>query len=129
METSIVSSALLEAGLAALQQAQHDQAIGFLEAFCKDCAVNDQLTARDYLRAQMHLVEIYEQTGQGERAALLCYQLANCNNAQVQIWARQRLQSCSLANLDVSFIAPHLGSTIWGKFKQYFQTRVGQKLI
>lgn len=93
METPIVSSASLESGLAALEQGQYQAAIGSLEAFCHDYAVSDQTASRDYLRAQMHLIKIYEQIGQTKRAEILCHQLAVCANAQVQIWAQQRLKA------------------------------------
>lgn len=89
VESSIVSSASIEAGLAALRQGQLPEAIGILEAFCHDCAIHGQTSSRDYLRAQMHLVKIYEQQGHAERVAVLCQQLANCSNAQVKIWVRQ----------------------------------------
>lgn len=99
METSTVSSALLEAGLSALSQGQYPEAIGILEAFCHDCALNAHPTSRDYLRAQMHLVEIYGQHGQAERALSLCQQLTTCANAQVQIWAEQRLKTMTLTTI------------------------------
>jgi hypothetical protein len=91
VESSIVSSASLEAGLVALQQGQLPEAVGILEAFCHDCAIHGQTSSRDYLRAQMHLVKIYEQQGHAERVAALCQQLANCSNAQVKIWVQQYL--------------------------------------
>lgn len=93
METSIVSSASLAAGLAAVQQAQYQEAIGILEAFCHDCAVQAQVASREYLQARMHLVNTYEHYGQIDRAKALCSQLLTCSNAQVQIWAKQRLQT------------------------------------
>ena len=90
METSILSSTSLEAGLTAIQQGQHQDAIAILEAFCHDCAVNG-CCDRDYLQAQMHLVKIYQQTAQIDRAVRLARQLHRCRNAQVQIWAQQTL--------------------------------------
>lgn len=92
-ETQFESSNLLASGLLALQQQQYQEAIGILEAFCHDCAAQAQLNSRDYLRAQMHLVTTYDQQGQPERALALCRNLAQSNNAQVKIWAEQKLKS------------------------------------
>lgn len=109
VESSIVSSASLEAGLVALKQGQLPEAIGILEAFCHDCAIRGQTSSRDYLRAQMHLVKIYEQQGHAERVAVLCQQLANCSNAQVQIWVQQyastSLQPVSMSQSSASAIS------------------------
>lgn len=122
METSTVSPVSLEAGLLALSQGQHSQAVGILEAFCHDCAVNDQLTSRDYLRAQMHLIEIYEQNGQSERALSLCHHLINCSNAQVQIWAMQRLKSITQATTAAAKPpAPFAGFSVLSKLAQRFR--------
>jgi hypothetical protein len=101
---------------------QHSQAVGILEAFCHDCAVNDQLTSRDYLRAQMHLIEIYEQNGQSERALSLCHHLTNCSNAQVQIWAMQRLKSITQATTAAAKTpAPFAGFAVLSKLAQRFR--------
>ncbi len=93
VESSILSSVSLEAGLAAIQQERHQDAISILEAFCHDCAANALWTDRNYLQAQMHLVQTYAKSAQTERAAILCERLATCNNAQVQIWAQQTLKT------------------------------------
>ncbi len=88
---------LLTSGLLALQQQQYQEAIGILEAFCHDCAAKAQLNSRDYLRAQMHLVTTYDQQGQPERALSLCHNLAQSSNAQVKIWAEQKLKTIDSA--------------------------------
>lgn len=93
MESSILPSVSLEAGLAAIQQERHQDAIGILEAFCHDCAAQAQWANRNYLQAQMHLVKTYAKNAQTERAIILCRRLAECNNAQVQIWAQQTLKT------------------------------------
>ncbi len=88
MQTSTLLS--LETSLVALEQQQYSKAIGLLEAFCHDCVVEAQID-RDYFRAQMHLIAVYEQQDQLDRAIALCQKLLDCPNAQVQIWARQKL--------------------------------------
>jgi hypothetical protein len=96
VESSILSSVSLEAGLAAIQQERHQDAIGILEAFCHDCAAQAQWANRSYLQAQMHLVKTYAKNGQTERAMILSQRLAECNNAQVQIWAQQTLKALEI---------------------------------
>jgi hypothetical protein len=93
VETIVSPASALEAGLVAQHQGHYSEAIGILEAFCHDCAVTAQTASRDYLRAQMHLIKIYEQIGQVQRAVVLCHQLIACTNAQVQIWAQQHLEA------------------------------------
>jgi hypothetical protein len=121
VETSTVSPVLLEAGLSALSQGQYSEAIGILEAFCHDCALNAQLTSRDYLRAQMHLIEIYGQHGQTERALNLCQQLTACDHAQVQIWAEQRLKTMTLTPM-MGSPAPSPRFALLGKLIQRFRS-------
>lgn len=123
METSTVSPVSLEAGLSAIAQGQYPEAIGILEAFCHDCAVNAQTTSRDYLRAQMHLIEVYEQNGQAERALNLCQQMTTCANAQVQIWARQRLTTMTQANTSVAESSVSCAwSALFDKLAQHFRS-------
>jgi hypothetical protein len=93
VESSILSSVSLEAGLAAIQQERHQDAISILEAFCHDCAANALWADRNYLQAQMHLVKTYARNAQIDRATVLCQRLATCENAQVQIWAQQTLKT------------------------------------
>lgn len=99
MQITIVSSAALDAGLAALQEGRYPDAIAMLEAFCQDCVAHAQTSSRDYLRAQMHLVKVYDQQGQPDRAIALCRQLAHCANAPVQIWAQQHLRALTQSEL------------------------------
>jgi tetratricopeptide (TPR) repeat protein len=85
---------LLEIGLNALRQGQHQEAISILEAFCQ-CQPDDP---RDHLQAQMHLVAAYQNVGQLKQAIDLCQRLIAADNAQVQIWAQlmmPKLQSKS----------------------------------
>jgi hypothetical protein len=99
VESSILSSVSLEAGLAAIQQERHQDAISILEAFCHDCAANAQWTNRSYLQAQMHLVKTYSCNAQIERAIVLCQRLTACDNAQVQIWAQQTLKTLGIGEI------------------------------
>ncbi|MCU0523889.1 MAG: hypothetical protein MUF72_03580 [Elainella sp. Prado103] len=99
LETTIVSSASLEAGLFALQEGRYSDAITTLEAFCQHCIANAQTNSRDYWRAQMHLVKVYNQQGHPDRSIALCQQLAHCTNAQVQIWAQQHLTAITQSEL------------------------------
>jgi hypothetical protein len=107
---------LLASGLMALQQQQYQEAIGILEAFCHDCAAKAQLNSRDYLRAQMHLVTTYSQQGQPERALALCENLIQSSNAQVRIWAEQKLKSIDPAQTS----SPANQPILLTKLKQWF---------
>ena len=64
---------LLEIGLNTLRRGQPQEAISILEAFCQ-CQPDD---SRDYLQAQMHLVEAYRNVGRLEQAIALCQQLTH----------------------------------------------------
>lgn len=120
MESSIVSSVSLDTGLAALHQGRYQEAIGSLEAFCHDCAVQAKTASHDYLRAQMHLVKVYEQQGHPDRAIALCHQLSKCSNAQVQIWAQQYLRNITKAE-PLPLVSPALpGFTFLRKLKFWF---------
>lgn len=123
LETPTLSLDLLETGIAALQQQQYQEAIGNLEAFCHDCATQSQL-GRDYLRAQMHLISTYEQQGQRDRALTLCQNLTQSTNAQVQIWAEQKLKSLdpALGPNDAEEIAS-LKQPFWIKLSQMFAAK------
>jgi hypothetical protein len=122
LETPILSLDLLETGIAALQQQQYQEAIGSLEAFCHDCATQSQL-GRDYLRAQMHLISTYEQQGQRDRALTLCQNLTQSANAQVQIWAEQKLKSLHLTlSPDTEEMAASK-QPFWSKLSQIFATK------
>lgn len=120
MESSIVSSVSLDTGLAALSQGRYQEAIGNLEAFCHDCAIEAKTASREYLQAQMHLVKVYEQQGYPDRAISLCYKLSSCANAQVQIWAQQSLKNMTQAE-PMPLTQPSLpGFTFLRKLKQFF---------
>ncbi len=120
MESSIVSSVSLDTGLAALHQGRYQEAIGTLEAFCHDCAVQAKTASREYLRAQMHLVKVYEQQGHPDRAIALCHQLSSCSNAQVQIWAQQYLKNITQSEFIPLSQDSFPGAALLRKLKQLF---------
>lgn len=126
METSIVSSVSLEAGLVALRQGQYQEAIALLEAFCHNCAASAQTRSRDYLQAQMHLIETYEQIGQTEQATTICYQLVNCMNAQVQIWAQHHLQRHYSVAPATPSTRSYPGIRLLNQLAQHFQAAIRQ---
>jgi DNA-binding SARP family transcriptional activator len=88
----MTASMTLQAGLEAFQQARYLEAISLLEAFCQSCSISEQDNSRDHWRAQMYLIETYQRAGCLEQAEQLCQQLSQCPNAQVQIWAQQKVQ-------------------------------------
>jgi len=112
VQTSTLSSTALETGIAALEQQHYAIAIGLLEAFCHDCAVKAELDSRDYFRAQMHLIAVYEQQGQLDRAITFCRNLLNCPNAQVQIWANQKLTHLMQFQANMAVNAETLGTDL-----------------
>lgn len=79
----------MEAGLEALKEGQDQEAIQIFETFCQNVVPN----SREHLQAQMHLVKIYQNSGQIGQAITLCRQLLTSTNAQVQIWAQHTLKS------------------------------------
>jgi Zn-dependent protease with chaperone function len=85
----------LQSGLEAYQEKRYQEAVEFLEEFCRTC---DDRTSSDYLTAQMWLVKAYRATGQNERAFELCNQLISCYNEEVRNWAQQALQTLTAKN-------------------------------
>jgi Zn-dependent protease with chaperone function len=85
----------LQSGLEAYQEKRYQDAVEFLEEFCRTC---DDRTSSDYLTAQMWLVKAYRATGQNERAFELCNQLISCYNEEVRNWAQQALQTLTAKN-------------------------------
>jgi Zn-dependent protease with chaperone function len=85
----------LQSGLEAYQEKRYQDAVEFLEEFCRTC---DDRTSSDYLTAQMWLVKAYRATGQNERAFELCNQLSSCYNEEVRNWAQQALQTLTAKN-------------------------------
>ena len=133
MQTSTLSSTALETGIAAVEQQHYAIAIGLLEAFCHDCAVKAELDSRDYLRAQMHLIAVYEQQGQLDRAITFCRNLVNCPNAQVQIWANQKLtqlvQLQTNMGVDAGTLGTDLGANLGADLETQPEAGVSNSLL
>jgi hypothetical protein len=98
----------MEAGLQALKQGQDQEAIQIFETFCQNAVPN----SREYLRAQMHLVKIYQNLEQKEQAIALCQQLLICPNAQVQIWSQHVLKSLGITEVGEKDLEPELNEEI-----------------
>ncbi|MEM7727033.1 MAG: M48 family metalloprotease [Cyanobacteria bacterium P01_A01_bin.45] len=79
----------LESGLNAAKQGNHQEAIPKLEEFCRNCADHNSSA---YLTAQMWLLRSYEATKEVEKARVLCNQLMQSENAQVNSFAQQMFQ-------------------------------------
>ncbi len=80
----------LQAGLDALKQGRHREAVQILKEFCQHYA---QPGSKDYLKAQMGLVKAYHCNGDREEAIALCKELTTNKHPQVRSWAEQALQS------------------------------------
>jgi len=92
-------SSSLQLGLAALKRQDYAEAIALLESVQQSTP-----NAPTRARAEMGLVKAYAQTGEQERASILCLSLCSHANSQVQGWANQTLadlnqRSDSEANL------------------------------
>ncbi|AFY34842.1 DUF3137 domain-containing protein [Calothrix sp. PCC 7507] len=92
---------ILQSGLEALKQRKYSEAISLLENFCQLCEVNSQMMLKEYLQAQMGLVKAYHSTEKYQEARVLCEQLAENKNSQVQAWAQQILTSLPPSSLVV----------------------------
>jgi tetratricopeptide (TPR) repeat protein len=98
--------ALLQSGLEALKHRNYSEAINLLENFCQRCEVNAQTMLKAYSQAQMGLIKAYHSTGKYQKVRILCQQLAENKNSQVQAWAQQVLTS-----LPPSSLTPQLNLT------------------
>lgn len=80
----------LQAGLTALKQGRHREAVQILKEFCQYYA---QPGSKEYIQAQMGLVKGYYRLGEVEKAINLSQTLARNKNPQVSRWAQQVLQT------------------------------------
>jgi Zn-dependent protease with chaperone function len=85
----------LQSGLDAYQEKRYQEAVEFLEEFCR---TRSDRSSSDYLTAQMWLVKAYRATGENERARELCNQLIASHNSDVRNWAQQASQTLSREN-------------------------------
>lgn len=80
----------LETGLAALKQGDYQTAIATLENICET-----ELHESTRLRAQIGLVQAYQQIGDRYQACQLCQTLIQSQNAQAKKWAMAKLRELS----------------------------------
>ena len=84
---------LLQAGMEALKQGRHREAVQLLEEFCRSATPQSE----EYLQAQMWLAKAYLRNGQSQQARSLLEQLVTHPNPQVNSWANTALQSLTTA--------------------------------
>lgn len=80
----------LQAGLEALNEGRHRDAVQILKDFCQ---YYTQAGSKDYLKAQMAMVKAYHRAGETEKAIAIAQALTNNENPQVSSWAKQALQT------------------------------------
>ena len=85
---SDASITLYKNGSLAFKEARYDEAITCLERFCKE-TVNRQ--SKQFLQAQMWLIQAYHRDHQDLHAMALCEQLAKSEVPQVKQWADRAL--------------------------------------
>lgn len=81
-------SELLTEGFTACKEQHYLKAIQYLEDYCQRCLDHYE---KDYIQAQMYLVKAYQENGQYSSAIILCEQMTNHTNPQVQAWANKTL--------------------------------------
>jgi Zn-dependent protease with chaperone function len=82
------ANADLEAGLAAIDQKQYNEAIAYLEPIAEAYPQRSR-----GIRAKMGLVVAYEHTGQVKLAIALCRQLTQSSQDKVKQWGEKRLKT------------------------------------
>jgi Zn-dependent protease with chaperone function len=80
----------LQAGLEALKQGLHREAVQILKQFCQ---YYTQRGSKDYLQAQVGLVKAYHRLGDTEQAIAIAQELVASENPQVSSWAQKALQT------------------------------------
>jgi hypothetical protein len=80
----------LQAGLEALKQGNHREAVQLLKEFCQ---YYTQEGSKDHIQAQIGLVRGYHRLGETEQAIAVCQTLATNKNSQVSSWATQALRT------------------------------------
>jgi len=80
----------LQAGLDALKDGRHRDAVQILKEFC---LYYSQHGSKEYIQAQMALLKAYHRLGETEQALTIAKALATHNNPQVSNWANQVLHS------------------------------------
>lgn len=80
----------LQAGLDALKQGRHRDAIQILKEFCQ---YYSQSGSKEYLQAQMGLAKAYQRTGQNDKAIAIAQSLTKSEYSEVRSWASKTLES------------------------------------
>jgi Zn-dependent protease with chaperone function len=88
----------LKAGKEALLRKHYTEAILILTEYSQD---HSDPRAKDYVQAQIWLVSAYKKTGRADKAIIICEQLEESNDPQLQKWAQT-----SLVNLRTSLDEP-----------------------
>ncbi|BAY09809.1 molecular chaperone DnaJ [Calothrix sp. NIES-2098] len=91
-------SELVTEGITACKEGRYPKAIKYLEDYCQGC--KDRNT-KDYIQAQMWLIQAYQLSGQLQRAIALCQLLSNHPHPQVQTWVSKTL---SILSKEVSHV-------------------------
>jgi len=96
----------LKAGKEALLRKHYTEAIAILREYTKD---HPDITAKDYIQAQMLLVRAYQGVGRPDKAIPICEGLMLTGDPQLQDWARRSLISLrqQLAALPEDRIQPN----------------------
>ncbi|HLO88153.1 MAG TPA: DUF3137 domain-containing protein [Nostocaceae cyanobacterium] len=84
---------IFSSGLNALKQGSHPEAINLLEQFCQICETSGRTKTKEYLQAQMGLVQAYNFTQEIEAARTIAHKLVKIQNPQIQAWAKKVLES------------------------------------
>jgi len=85
-------SELLTEGITAAKEGRYPKAIKYLEDYCQTC---NQHNSKDYIQAQIWLIQVYQVMGQSQRAISLCQILSKHPHAQIHTWANKTLISLS----------------------------------
>ncbi|MDZ8051650.1 MAG: molecular chaperone DnaJ [Aulosira sp. ZfuVER01] len=85
-------SELVTEGITACKEGRYPKAIKYLEDYCQGCT--DRNT-KDYIQAQMWLIQAYQLGGQLQRAIALCQLLSNHTHPQVRTWVTKTLSMLS----------------------------------
>ncbi|MDJ0678143.1 MAG: molecular chaperone DnaJ [Calothrix sp. MO_167.B42] len=85
-------SELLTEGITAAKEGHYPKAVKYLEDYCQTC---NQRNSKDYIQAQIWLIQVYQVMGQLQRAIALCKILSQHPHPQVHTWANKTLISLS----------------------------------
>ncbi|AFZ58533.1 DUF3137 domain-containing protein [Anabaena cylindrica FACHB-243] len=84
---------ILQTGLNSLKQGLYPEAINSLQHFCQICEVSGNTNSKEYLQAQVGLVQAFHHTKNSEAARTIAQKLLTIQNPQIIAWARKFLES------------------------------------